>query len=108
MANIYEYVWKHTGKPPLDTNVQTLHFNKPLKQGSIFADLRNGNTYDVVAVSEVKDVFKHTPKERIRTLDGKTIPEEQLTALRDKHKFDANPDGPYLILPNDVAPNDSM
>jgi hypothetical protein len=100
MANDYDYVWKHTGQPLTDINVISVHFKKPLKEGSMFADLRNGRTYNVVAISKVNETdFKHTPKEMIRTSDAKSIPDEQLAALRDKYKFDAaDPDWPYLIL----------
>ena len=74
----------------------------------MFADLRSGRAYRVVAISKVNDGFGHTPKEMIQTSDAKPIPEEQLMALRDKHKYNAAPDWPYLTLPNDVTSNDSM
>lgn len=65
----------------------------------MFADLRNGRTYNVVALSQLKEsAFKQLPKEMIHTSDAKPIPEEQLTALRDVHKYDDSPDWPYLII----------
>jgi hypothetical protein len=99
MVNFYDYFWKHNGTPT-DTNETSVRFTKPLKEGSMFADLRNGRTYNVVAVSQVKESsFKDTPKEMIQTSDAKSITDEQLTALRDSHKYPADPEWPYLILP---------
>jgi len=98
MANVHEYFWKHNG-PPTGTHETSLRFTKPLKEGSTFADLRNGRTYIVVAISKVNETdIKHTPKEMIHTSDAKPIPEQQLMTMRDAHKYDADPDWPYLIL----------
>jgi len=100
MASVNDYVWKHNGTPS-GTNETSVRFMKPLKEGSMFADLRNGRTYKVGAISKVKEpgYSKDVPKEMMHTSDAKPIPEEQLTTLRDAHKYDEDPDWPYLILP---------
>ncbi|SRR5260370_34189531 len=99
MAKVNDYVWKHNG-PLSNTDATSVRFTKPLKEGSMFADLRNGCTYSVTAISKVKEpgYFKDVPTEMLHTSDAKPISEEQLTALRDTHKYDEAPDWPYLIL----------
>lgn len=98
MAKLYEYVWKHNG--PSTTDMASIRFTKPLKQGIMFADLRNGRTYNVLAISTVKEPgpFKHVPNETVHTADVKSLAEEELATLRDVHKADEDPDWPFLIL----------
>jgi len=100
MATDYDYAWKHNGTHSNTDNATSVRFTKPLKKGSRFADLRNGRTYNVLAISEAKvPGFKHVPKEMVQTSDAKPIPEEQLAALRNSHKYQEDLDWPYLILP---------
>lgn len=101
MEKAYEYVWKHNG--PLSTTDTSVRFTKPLKKGAMFTDLRNGHTYNVLAISEVKaeelGSFPNlVPKEAIHTSDAKPISDEQLATLQDKHKYKQDPEWPYLIL----------
>jgi hypothetical protein len=99
MANVNDYVWKHNG-PRIRPDDTSVRFSKPLRQGNVFADLRNGRTFIVTAISAVKEpAFKDVPKEILHTSDAKPIPKEQLMTLRDEHKLDEDPDWPYLILP---------
>ncbi len=67
----------------------------------VFADLRNGRTYNVLTISKVKEPspFKYVPKEVMQTSDAKPLAEEELATLRNVHKADEDPDWPYLILP---------
>jgi hypothetical protein len=98
MAKVYDYVWKHNGP---STDATSVRFTKPLKEGSMFADLRNGRTYSVLSISEVKtpSPFKHVPKETVYTSDAKPLAQDELATLRDVHKADEDPSWPYLILP---------
>jgi hypothetical protein len=105
MAKVYDYDWVHKG--PLSSPDDTpMRFTKPLEIGSMFADLRNGRTYNVLAISKkVKEPGSFKPKETVQTSDAKPISEEQLTALRDSHKYKEDPDWPYLILSSLPAPS---
>jgi hypothetical protein len=96
-----DYVWKHNGPLPNADNATSVRFTKPLKEGRMFADLRNGRTYNVLAISKVKEpgYFKHVPNEMMHTSDAKPLADGELATLRNLHKADEDPDWPYLILP---------
>ena len=93
-----DYVWKHYGPSTID--VTSLRFVKALHEAGMFADLRNGHTYTVLRISQVKEPgeLNRVPKEMLHTSDAKPIADEKLAMLRRLHKADVDPDWPYLIL----------
>jgi hypothetical protein len=99
-VKVFDYIWKHDG--PLSVDETSVRFRtKPLEKDVVFADLRNGRTFRVFAVSEgTKEpgTFKHVPKDIVHTFDAKPLSEEELTELRTRCKFDDGDDWKYVIL----------
>lgn len=97
---VFDYIWKHNGPQPVDeTSVRFRE--KALEKDVVFADLLNGRTFRVFAVSEgTKEpgTFKHVPKDIVYTFDAKSLSEEDLTQLRTRCKFEDGDDWRYVIL----------
>lgn len=99
-VKFFDYVWKHNGSVPVsETSVRFR--DKPLKKDAVFADLRNGRTFKVVAVSEeIKEpgALKHVPTDIVHTFDAESLSEKDLTQLRTRCKFEDGDEWNYVIL----------
>ena len=85
---MYTYTWKH--EISILSN-RSLEFPEPLVVGTIFVDLQNGKAYRVHHVGKAKDLDRKVsqmPDEVVQTFSAGTISEENLTALRVKHKYE--------------------
>ena len=98
MVKVYQYVWKHNG-PMSRPDATSVGFMKPLEEGGMFADLRNGRIYHVLGISKVKEPgsFNDVPKEMVQTSDAKPLSEGELLDLRKRCKFDED-QREYVIL----------
>jgi hypothetical protein len=99
-VKFFDYAWEHNGPLPVD-ETSVCFRAVPLKKDVVFADLRNGRAFKVFAVSkgsEVPGTFRHVPKDIAHTFDTKPLPEDELTQLRTRCKFDEDDGWNYLIL----------
>jgi len=99
-VKFFDYVWRHNGPLPVDATSVRFR-DKPLEKDIVFADLRNGRAFRVVAVSkgtEEPGTFKHVPKDVVHTFDAKSLSEGELTRLRTRCKFGDDDEWRYVIL----------
>lgn len=99
-VKVFDYVWKHNGPLPVDATSVRFR-DKPLEKDALFADLRNGRTFKVSAVSkgpEEPGTFKHIPKDVVHTFDAKSLSEEELTQMRTRCKFEDGDEWNYVIV----------
>ncbi len=98
-AKVFDYVWKHNGPLPVDATSVRFR-DKPLEKDAVFADLRNGRTFKVFAVSKGTEpiTFKHVPKDIVHTFDAKSLSEQEVAQLRIRCKFEDGDEWKYVIL----------
>jgi hypothetical protein len=100
MVKVFDYIWTHNG--PLPVSEASAQFKgMPLEKDAVFADLRNGRTFWVVAVSKgTKELgsFEHVPNDTVHTFDAKPLSEKELTQLRARCKFVDDDNWHYVIL----------
>jgi hypothetical protein len=89
---VHKYIWKDA-IPPFDKRVC---FNQELTQGSVFVDLRNGRAHRVLAIGKTEN-NQGMPEDAFQALLLKTLPEEELTSLRQQCKFKPG-ENEYVIL----------
>jgi hypothetical protein len=98
-VKFFDYVWKHNGPLPVDATSVRFR-DKALEKEAVFADLRNGRSFKVFAVSkgtEELGTFKHVPKDIVHTFDAKSLSEEELMQLRTRCKFEDGDEWRYVI-----------
>lgn len=102
MSTLYRYTWKHEISI---LSKRQLEFPQPLLSGMIFADLLNGKAYRVHSVFKAKEhdrFVEQMPDDVVQTFTAGTLSEDDLTALRKKHKYEVQegyePNADFALL----------
>lgn len=86
MGKKYSYTWKQGG-----SSNRSIDFKQPLLEGTVFVDLLSGKAYRVHSLYKAKEndrAFPEMPEDVVQTLEAKSLSEEELLALRVKHRFE--------------------
>jgi hypothetical protein len=109
-GSVYRYTWKH--EIAFATRKQLEFRKSPLEPGMIFVDLLNGKTYRVHSVFKAKEndrFHSAMPEDVVQTFPARPLANEELSALRERYKFqpdqDARPGEEFAILDLVTSPS---